>query len=134
MALEKLRDDNGVVQDRVGSQAMISLEGHDKARQIVTGDRVDRRAVVEEIKEPFEHGLILPVSIGFFSASICSKYVLTATCNAGFLTVSPAFSNPCTPRLRPSSSWRLRRCASSAWAAVTPAPSRRRIPPTYHST
>ena len=88
MALEKLRDDDRVVQDRVGSQAMISLEGHDEARQIVRENRVDRSAVVEEIKEPFEHGLILPVSIGFFSASICSRYVLTANCNAGFLTGS----------------------------------------------
>jgi len=32
MALEKLRDDDRVVQDRIGSQAMIFLERHDEAR------------------------------------------------------------------------------------------------------
>ena len=41
MTLEKLRDDDRVVQDRIGSQAMIFLECYDKARQVVTGDRVD---------------------------------------------------------------------------------------------
>src|SRR6266702_421726 len=66
MALEKLRDDNGVVQDRVGSQAMISLEVHDEASQIVTGDRVDRAAVAEELTEAVEHGFIFAVSVGLF--------------------------------------------------------------------
>jgi hypothetical protein len=32
MALEKLGDDDRVVQDRIGSQAMIFLERHDEAR------------------------------------------------------------------------------------------------------
>jgi hypothetical protein len=41
MALEKLRDDDRVVQDRVGSQAMIFLECYDDAGQIVAGDRVE---------------------------------------------------------------------------------------------
>src|SRR5713101_7900952 len=66
MALEKLRDDDRVVQDRVGSQAMISLEGHDEARQIVTGDRVDRTAVAEELTEAVEHGFIFAMSVGLF--------------------------------------------------------------------
>src|SRR2546422_1035505 len=33
MALEKLCDDDRVVQDRIGSQAMIFLECHDEARR-----------------------------------------------------------------------------------------------------
>src|ERR1700689_375470 len=66
MALEKLRDDDRVVQDRVGSQAMIFLERHDEARQVVTGDRVDRDAVTEELPEAVEHGFIFAVSIGLF--------------------------------------------------------------------
>src|SRR5579862_4868240 len=66
MALEKLRDDDGVVQDRIGSQAMIFLEGHDEARQIVTGDRVDRTAVAEELPEAVEHGFIFAMSVGLF--------------------------------------------------------------------
>jgi hypothetical protein len=37
----------------------------DEARQVVTGNRVARIAVAEEIKEPFEHGLVLPMSTGF---------------------------------------------------------------------
>jgi hypothetical protein len=53
MALEKLRDDDRVMQDRIGSQAMIFLEGHDEARQVVTGNRVDRIAFAEEVQEPF---------------------------------------------------------------------------------
>src|SRR5271154_3114327 len=66
MALEKLRDDDRVVQDRVGSQAMIFLERHDEARQIVTGDRVDRDAVAEELPEAVEHGFIFAMSVGLF--------------------------------------------------------------------
>src|SRR5579863_3683206 len=66
MALEKLRDDDSVVQDRVGSQAVIFLESHDKARQIVTGDRVDRSAVAEELPEAVEHGFIFTMSVGLF--------------------------------------------------------------------
>jgi hypothetical protein len=37
-----------------------------KQRQVITGNRVDRIAIAEEIKEPFEHGLVLPMSIGLF--------------------------------------------------------------------
>src|ERR1017187_4440729 len=66
MALEKLRDDDGVVQDRVGSQAMISLEGHDEARQVVTGDRVDGAAVAEKLTEAVEHSFIFAMSVWFF--------------------------------------------------------------------
>src|SRR6266478_3156987 len=66
MALEKLRDDDRVVQDRIGSQAMIFLERHDEARQIVTGDRVDRAAVAEELTEAVEHGFIFAMSVGLF--------------------------------------------------------------------
>ena len=66
MTLEKLRDDHRVVQDRVGSQAMIFLECHDEARQIVTGDRVDRAAVAEELTEAVEHGFIFAMSVGLF--------------------------------------------------------------------
>src|SRR5580693_7367097 len=66
MALEKLRDDDRVVQDRIGSQAMIFLERHDKARQVFTGDSVDRAAVAEELPEAVEHGFIFAMSIGLF--------------------------------------------------------------------
>src|SRR5258708_470307 len=66
MALEKLRDDDRVVQDRVGSQAMIFLECYHKARQVVTGDRVDRDAVAEELTEAVEHGFIFAMSVGLF--------------------------------------------------------------------
>src|SRR5260370_31135379 len=66
MALEKLRDDDRVVQDGVGSQAMIFLEGHDEASQIVAGDRVDRDAVAEELSEAVEHGFIFAMRVGFF--------------------------------------------------------------------
>src|SRR5712692_3267965 len=66
MTLEKLRDDDCVVQDRIGSQAMILLECHDEARQIVTRDRVDRDAVAEELPEAVEHGFIFAMSIGLF--------------------------------------------------------------------
>src|SRR6185437_7850408 len=66
MALEKLRDDDRVVQDRIGSQAMILLEGHDETRQIVTGDRVDRAALAEELPEAVEHGFIFAMSVGLF--------------------------------------------------------------------
>src|SRR5271168_4493713 len=66
MALEKLGDDDRVVQDRVGSQAMIFLERHDEARQIVTGDRVNRDAVTEELPEAVEHGFIFAMSVGLF--------------------------------------------------------------------
>src|SRR6202451_2381451 len=66
MALEKLRDDDRVVQDGVGSQAMIFLECYDKARQVVTGDRVDRDAVTEELTEAVEHGFIFAMSVGLF--------------------------------------------------------------------
>src|SRR5579862_9159217 len=66
MALEKLRDDDGVVQDRIRSQAMIFLERHDEARQVVTGDRVDRDAVTEELPEAVEHGFIFAMSVGLF--------------------------------------------------------------------
>src|SRR5258708_21362868 len=66
MALEKLRDDDRVVQDRVGSQAMIFLECYDEARQVVTGDRVDRDAVAEELPEAVEHGFIFAMSVGLF--------------------------------------------------------------------
>jgi hypothetical protein len=48
------------------------------------------------------------------SASICSRYLVMATCSAGFLTVSPAVSNPGIPSLQPSISWCLRPCTSSA--------------------
>jgi hypothetical protein len=54
------------LQDRVGSQGMILLERHDEARQIVTGNCVDRIALPEELEEAFEHGFILPMSIGLF--------------------------------------------------------------------
>src|SRR5580693_2182249 len=64
MALEKLRDDDRVVQDGVGSQAMIFLEGHDEASQIVAGDRVDRDAVAEELPEAVKHGFIFAMSVG----------------------------------------------------------------------
>src|ERR1700691_6612545 len=66
MTLEKLRDDDRVVQDRVGSQAMVFLECYDKARQVVTGDRVDRAAVAEELPEAVEHGFIFAMSVGLF--------------------------------------------------------------------
>src|SRR5271155_32709 len=66
MTLEKLRDDDRVVQDRVGSQAMIFLECYDKARQVVTGDRVDRDAVAEELPEAVEYGFIFAMSVGLF--------------------------------------------------------------------
>src|ERR1700685_39608 len=66
MALEKLRDDDRVVQDGVGSQAMIFLECYDKARQVVTGYRVDRDAVTEELTEAVEHGFIFAMSVGLF--------------------------------------------------------------------
>src|ERR1700674_5483536 len=66
---------------------------------------------------------------GFLSASIWPRYLCTATCSAGVFGVSPASSNPGTPSFRPPSSCRLRRCAWSACAAVTPADSRRRFPP-----
>ena len=82
MALEKLRDDDRVVQDRVGSQAVIFLECYDKARQVVTGDRVDRDTVAEELPEAVEHGFIFAMRLGFFSAAICSRYLEMATCNA----------------------------------------------------
>ena len=64
MALEKLRDDDRVVQDGVGSQAMIFFERHNEASQIVTGDRVDRDAVAEELPKAVEHGFIFAVSVG----------------------------------------------------------------------
>src|SRR5580700_5034759 len=66
MTLEKLRDDDRVVQDRIGSQAMIFLERHDEASQIVSGDRVDRTAVAEELPEAVEHGFIFAMSVGLF--------------------------------------------------------------------
>src|SRR5579864_3748572 len=66
MTLEKLRDDDRVAQDRVGSEAVIFLESHDKARQIVTGDRVDRSAVAEELPEAVEHGFIFAMSVRLF--------------------------------------------------------------------
>src|SRR3984885_3544036 len=66
MALEKLRDDDRVLQGRVGSQAMIFLECHDEARQIVTGDRVDRDTVAEELPEAVEHGFIFAMRVGLF--------------------------------------------------------------------
>jgi hypothetical protein len=48
VALEKLCDDDGVVQGRVGSQAVIFLEGHDEPRQIVARDCVYGIAITEE--------------------------------------------------------------------------------------
>src|SRR6202158_99555 len=66
MALEKLRDDDRVVQDRIGSQDMIFLERHDEARQVVTGDRVDRDAVAEELPEAVENGFIFAMSVRLF--------------------------------------------------------------------
>src|ERR1700691_897868 len=66
MALKKLRDDDRVVQDRIGSQAMIFLKRHDEARQIVTGYCVDRDAVAEELPEAVEHGFILAMGVGLF--------------------------------------------------------------------
>src|SRR5580704_15016567 len=66
MALEKLRDDDRVVQDRIGSQAMIFLERHDEASKVVTGDRVDRDAVAEELAKAVEHGFIFTMSVGLF--------------------------------------------------------------------
>src|SRR6266849_9614192 len=66
MPLEKLGDDDRVMQDRVGSQAMIFLECYHKARQVVTGDRVDRAAVAEELPEAVEHGFIFAMSVGLF--------------------------------------------------------------------
>jgi hypothetical protein len=67
---------------------MIFLEGHDKARQVVAGNRVDRIAVAEEIKKPSEHGLVLPVSIGFFERSNPSFVVVPAFCGAYVPTAS----------------------------------------------
>src|SRR5580698_2674761 len=66
MTLEKLRDDDRVVQDRVGSQAMVFLECYDKAGQVVTGDRVDRAPVAEELPEAVEYGFIFAMSVGLF--------------------------------------------------------------------
>src|SRR5580658_7197677 len=66
MTLEKLRDDDRVVHDRVGSRDMIFLERYDKARQVVTGDRVDRAAVAEELPEVVEYGFIFAMSVGHF--------------------------------------------------------------------
>src|SRR5580700_9089592 len=47
-----------------------------------------------------------------------------ATCNAGFLTVSPAVSNPGIPSLRPSSSW----CLSGGDASAHSTASAARVP------
>src|SRR6266849_2580383 len=114
MALEKLRDDDGVVQDRVGSQSMISLEGDDEACQIVTGNRVDRAAVAEELTEAVEHGFIFAMSVGLFQRFDLLQVFRDGDVQCSFLTVSPAVSTPGIPSLRPSSSWCLRRCTSSA--------------------
>src|ERR1700674_4245962 len=61
-----MNNDNGVVQDRVGSQTKIFLECYDEARQIITRDRVDRATVAEELTEAVEHGFIFAMSVGFF--------------------------------------------------------------------
>src|SRR5579862_71294 len=114
MALEKLRDDDGVVQDRIGSQAMIFLESHDEARQIVTGDRVDRSAVAEELPEAVEYGFIFAMSVGLFQRIDLLQVFSDGDVQRRLLTVSPADSNPGIPSLRPSSSWCSRRCTSSA--------------------
>jgi hypothetical protein len=45
---------------------VILLERHDEAGQILAGNRVDRIAVAEELEEASEHGLVFPMSIGFF--------------------------------------------------------------------
>ena len=45
---------------------MIFLERHDEARQVVTGDRVDRAAVAEELAEAVEHGFIFAMSVRLF--------------------------------------------------------------------
>jgi phage head maturation protease len=38
----------------------------ERGRQIVTGDRVDRTAVAEELTEAVERGFIFAMSVGFF--------------------------------------------------------------------
>ena len=47
-------------------QLVIPLERHDETRQVVTGNRVDRDAVTEELTEAVEHGFIFAVSVGLF--------------------------------------------------------------------
>src|SRR5579871_4009985 len=66
MALEELRDDHCVVQDRVGAQLVIALERYDETRQIVTGDRVDRATLAEELTEAVKHGFIFAMGVGLF--------------------------------------------------------------------
>ena len=114
MALEKLRDDDGVVQDRIGSQAMIFLKCHKEARQIVTGDRVDRDAVAEELPEAVEHGFIFAMSAGFFQRIDLLQVSSDGDVQCRFLDSFAGCLKPGIPSLRPSSSWCLRRCTSSA--------------------
>jgi hypothetical protein len=85
-----LGDDDRVVQDRIGSQAMTFLECYDEARQIVTGDRIDGAAVAEELAEAVEHGFIFAMSVGLFqrfgllqvSSRGCSACAINAHCTS----------------------------------------------------
>jgi len=60
-----------------------------------------------------------------YDASICSGYLVMATWNAGFLTVCRLFQTRGHPVCGLPVHGACARCASSAWVAVTPAPSRR---------
>jgi hypothetical protein len=113
---------------------MISLERHDEARRIVTGNRVDRRAVVEEIKAPSRHGFILPMSIGFFWRFDLLQIGFDGYLQRRFPDSSPSFFKPRYAWIAPFEFMQFAALRPSAGAAVTPAPSRRRVPPTYHST
>jgi cephalosporin-C deacetylase-like acetyl esterase len=66
MTLEELRDDYGVVKDRIGAQLVIPLQRHDETRQIVTGDRVDRSDIAEELTEAVEHSFVFAMGIRLF--------------------------------------------------------------------
>ena len=96
-------------------QLVIPLERHDETRQVVTGNRVDRCTITEELTEAVEHGFIFAVSVGLFQRCDLLQVFRDGDVQCRLSsTVSPAVSNPGTPSLRPSSSWCLRRCASSA--------------------
>lgn len=66
MTLEKLRDDDRVMQDRVRSQAVLFLQAHDELSEILTGNRVNRIAFSKEVEEALQHGFVLPMSVRLF--------------------------------------------------------------------
>jgi len=133
VAFQELRDDHRVMKHGVRAQFVIPFERHHEAGQILAGDGVDRAAVAKELTEAIQNRFVLAMRVGLLERVDLLQVLCDGGMERGFLIVSPAVSNPGMPSLRPSSSWRLRRCASSACAVVTPAPARRRVPPEYHS-